>query len=71
MNLKKPTKIIEKGIRVLVTTGGGRRGGELDEGNQKVKTRDFPGGPVAKTPSSHARAWVLFLVRELDPTCQN
>ena len=55
MNLKKPTKIIEKGIRVLVTTGGGRRGGELDEGNQKVKTRDFPGGPVAKTPSSHAR----------------
>ena len=27
----------------------------MDEGNQKVKTRDFPGGPVAKTPSSHAR----------------
>ena len=21
----------------------------------KVKTRDLPGGPVAKTPSSHAR----------------
>ena len=29
------------------------------------KFRDFLGGPVAKTPSSNAGAWIQSLVREL------
>ena len=34
--------------------------------------RDFPRGPVAKTPCSQGRgAWVQSLVRELDPTIHN
>ena len=41
----------------------------------QVKTlpgRDFPGGPVAKTPSSQCRGlWVWPLVKELDPTYYN
>ena len=31
--------------------------------------RDFPGGPVAKTPHSMQGAQVYSLVRDLDPTC--
>ena len=34
--------------------------------------RDFPGGPVAKTPCSQSRGLgVPSLVKELDPTCCN
>ena len=38
----------------------------------KPKTRDFPGGPVARTPRSQCRGpGVQSLVRELDPTCHS
>ena len=37
-----------------------------------ITSEDFPGGPVAKTPSSqHRGAQVWSLVGELDPTCCN
>ena len=37
---------------------------------QEATVRDFPVGPVAKTPCSKGSgAWVQFLVRELDSTC--
>ena len=36
---------------------------------QRRQVRDFPGGPVTKTPKiPMSRAWVRFLERELDPT---
>ena len=38
---------------------------------EKKASLDFPGGPVAKTPSSLQGAWVRSLVRELDPTWHN
>ena len=38
----------------------------------KKTNRDFPGGPVVKTPHSQCRgARVRSLVRELDPACRN
>ena len=40
-------------------------GGDLDP---RVRSRNFPGGPVAKTVLSVQEAWVQSLVRELDPT---
>lgn len=33
----------------------------------ELRQRDFPGGPVAKTPHSQQGAWVPPLVREPDP----
>lgn len=37
-----------------------------------IKVRNLPGGPVGKTWSSQCRGPpVRFLVRELDPVCQN
>ena len=39
---------------------------------EKINSRDFPGGPVAKTPRSQMQgAQVQSLVRELDPSCCN
>ena len=39
---------------------------------KRYKSRDFPGGPEAKTPHSQCRgAWVQSLVKELDPSCPN
>ena len=35
------------------------------------KSRDFPGGPVAKTALPMQAAWVRSLGKELDPTCRN
>jgi len=36
----------------------------------KTPSRDFPGGPVIKTPRSQCRVpGIGFLVRKLDPTC--
>ena len=35
------------------------------------KDRDFPSGPVAVPVLLMQGAWVLSLVRELDPTCYN
>ena len=32
---------------------------------------DLPGSPVAETVLPLQRAWVQFLVRELDPVCHN
>ena len=38
----------------------------------KEKSRDFPGGPLAKTPCSRCRGpQVPSLVRELDPACHS
>ena len=34
-------------------------------------SRDFPGGPAAKTPFPTQETWVQSLVRELNPTCPN
>ena len=52
----------------MITVGGkGRKEGH------KWKTRDFLGGPMAKTPACNAMqgAQVQSLDRELDPTCCN
>ena len=35
----------------------------------EIKSRDFTGGPVAKTP--YVVAWVRPLIRELDSICHN
>ena len=35
--------------------------------DKKIRTQDFPGGPVVKNPPSKEGTWVPFLVRELRP----
>ena len=38
--------------------------------HQEMKSKDFPGGAVSKTPCSQCgRSQVLSLIREIDPTC--
>ena len=39
---------------------------------EKMVDKEFPGGPVSETPHSPMQAaWVLSLVKELDPICCN
>ena len=41
-------------------------------GKRKMVDKEFPGGPVSETPHSPMQAaWVLSLVKELDPICCN
>ena len=39
--------------------------------SKNTGVRDFRNGPAIKIHAPKERAWVQYLVRELDPTCHN